>query len=66
MEGRRKKGREGGKGGGREGRKEGKEGRRLDVGPDISESCNYSDVLTFYKVSERPGNTGYVYYQAVC
>lgn len=36
------------------------------MGPDISESCNYSDVLTFYKVSERPGNTGYIYYQAVC
>ena len=73
MEERRQKGRkgkkEGGKGGGKEGREErrkGKEGGRLDMGPDMSESCNYNDVLTFYKVSEHPGNIGDIYYQAVC
>ena len=36
------------------------------MGPDMSESCNYNDVLTFYKVSEHPGNIGDVYHQAVC
>ena len=73
MEERRQKGRkgeeEGGKGGGKEEREErrkGREGGMLDMGPDMSESCNYNDVLTFYKVSEHPENTGDIYYQAVC
>lgn len=59
MEERRQKGRkgeeEGWKGGEKEGREErrkGREGGRLDMGPDMSESCSYNDVLTFYKVSE--------------
>ena len=54
MEEKRKEGRERN----REGRKEQREGGGFDVGPDISESCNYSDVMAFYKVSEQPGNTG--------
>lgn len=41
---------------GRERKKEGPEGGSLDVGPDISESCNYTDRMIFYKVSEHPGN----------
>lgn len=73
MEERRQKGRkgeeEGWKGGEKEGREErrkGREGGRLDMGPDMSESCSYNDVLTFYKVSEHPGNIRDIYYQAVC
>ena len=60
---------EGRKGGGKEEREEmrkGREGGMLDMGPDKSESCNYNDVLTFYKVSEHPENTGDIYSQAVC
>lgn len=45
--------------GGSEGKKEGRKGqKRLDVSPDIFGSSNYTKVMTSYKVSDHPGNTG--------
>lgn len=60
-EGKRGRGWKGGEKEGREERRKGREGGRLDMGPDMSESCSYNDVLTFYKVSEHPGNIRDIY-----